>query len=64
MTSIELAKIIKGSDFQAKLSKENNSAVKPYNGVSSLYDGEGRGVVGGPGVKKAGCVTNLANNRF
>lgn len=45
-------------------SGRNKSAVKPYNGVSSLYDGEGRGGVGSYAPKKVGCVTKLASNRF
>lgn len=64
MTSIELAKLMRKNNPELGASGRNKSAVKPYNGVSSLYDGEGRGGVGSYAPKKVGCVTKLASNRF
>lgn len=66
MTSIELLKIMRAENPDAENAKKNKSVRKPYNGISSLYDGEGRGCrIGKDGdLKKVGSVTNMAESRI
>ena len=66
MTSFELVKVMRASNPNTGLSRKNKSVRKPYNGVSSLYDGEGRGCRIGikDDLKKVGSVTNLAESKI
>lgn len=64
MNSVELLKIMRKDNSNTELFGKNKSARKPYNGVSSLYDGEGRGFLIRDDVKKVGSVTNLAESKI
>lgn len=65
MTSVELSKIMNVNNPNSGFRK-SKSIRKPYNGVSSLYDGEGRGCRMGiqDDLKKVGSVTNLAESKI
>lgn len=64
MTTLELVKVMKNNNRNAKFIRRGSTPRKEYNGVSSLYDGEGRGYWISSGEKAVGAVTNLAESKI
>lgn len=64
MTTLEMVKVMKQNNSNAKLVRRGSTPRKEYNGVSSLYDGEGRGYWISSGEKAVGAVTGLADSKI